>query len=110
MPSASQTREPRPWLIQTAWGREICQLEVTPPARDPAARSSSSRERGWRSMNRCSWTAISSSRRVPTDTDTVMAVSYPVSRPTPRLASWPAMIARWISEVPSQILSTRSSR
>src|SRR5829696_3866026 len=74
LPSASQTREPRPWLIQTAWGREICQLEVTPPASDPAARSSRSREPGWRSRNRCSWTAISSSRRVPTDIGTVMTL------------------------------------
>ena len=110
MPSASQTRLPAPWLIQTAWGREICQLEVTPPARDLDARSSRSRERGWRSRKRRYWTAISSSRRVPSVTDTVMAASYPVSRATPRLASWSAMMARWISEVPSQILSTRSSR
>ena len=106
MPSASQTRLPWPWLIQTAWGREICQLEVTPPASDPAARSSRARERGWRSMNCFSWAAISSSRR----SAPVMAVSYPVSGPAPRLASWSAMIDRWISEVPSQILSTRSSR
>jgi hypothetical protein len=33
-------------------------------------------------------------------------VSYPISRATPRLASWLAMIARWISEVPSQMRST----
>src|SRR5262249_59540562 len=29
---------------------------------------------------------------------------------TPRLRSWSAMMLRWISEVPSQIRSTRSSR
>src|SRR5206468_4144423 len=36
--------------------------------------------------------------------------SYPTIAGTPRLKSWSATITRWISEVPSQIRSTRSSR
>ena len=40
----------------------------------------------------------------------VLARRHPTTRPTPRFSRARAMISRWISEVPSQILSTRSSR
>ncbi len=40
----------------------------------------------------------------------LVAVGHPTTRPTPRFSSARAMISRWISEVPSQIRSTRSSR
>ena len=35
---------------------------------------------------------------------------YPTTRPTPRFSSARATMSRWISEVPSQIRSTRNSR
>ena len=40
----------------------------------------------------------------------VWPAAHPTTRPTPRFSSARAMIIRWISEVPSQIRSTRSSR
>ncbi len=63
VPSTSYTFEPRPWLIHTAWGREICQLEVTPPARLARARASSWPEVGWRSRKMFSCCSISWSNR-----------------------------------------------
>ena len=51
LPSTSQTWEPWPWLIQTAWGWAICQLEVAPPARDLAASAIMAVLRGCRRTN-----------------------------------------------------------
>src|SRR5262245_48256646 len=50
-PSTSQTLDPRPRSIQIGCGREICQLEVTPPARDLRATVSSRVASGARSKN-----------------------------------------------------------
>ena len=52
LPSTSQTWEPSPWLIHTAWGWAICQLDVAPPASTERASAISSVLRGWR------WTKI----------------------------------------------------
>ncbi len=51
LPSTSQTWEPWPWLIQTACGCAICQLEVAPPASDLAASAIIAVLRGWRRTN-----------------------------------------------------------
>ena len=51
LPSTSQTWEPWPWLIHTAWGCAICQLEVAPPASDFAASAIMAVLRGCRRTN-----------------------------------------------------------
>src|SRR5688572_4157672 len=51
LPSTSQTWEPWPWLIHTACGSAICQLEVAPPASDLAASAIMAVLRGWRRTN-----------------------------------------------------------
>ena len=45
------TWEPSPWLIQTACGCAICQLDVAPPASDRAASAIIAVLRGWRRTN-----------------------------------------------------------
>ena len=51
LPSTSQTWEPSPWLIQTAWGSAICQFDVAPPASERAAAAIMAVLRGWRRTN-----------------------------------------------------------
>ena len=63
LPSASQTFEPTPRSIQIGCGREICQLEVTPPASERRARRASSADRACRDRKRASCSAISASSR-----------------------------------------------
>src|ERR1035438_10165794 len=66
VPSTSYIFEPTPWLIHTVWGRVICQLEVTPPARARTARWLSCQDRGWRSRKICSCSATTTSNRLST--------------------------------------------
>jgi acyl-CoA dehydrogenase len=81
-------------LIQTAWGRAICQLEVTPPASERRARSSSARERGWRPRKMRSCSTISSSSRARSllvvETSTVMCALLSARRSEPPCRAWPA--------------------
>src|SRR5215217_454295 len=65
LPSTSQTWEPWPWLIQTACGWAICQLEVAPPASDSDASAIMAVLRGWRRTNFSDSDSMRESTTVP---------------------------------------------
>ncbi len=61
VPSTSKIRDPEPWLIHTAWGSAICQLDVAPPARWLRERSISRPLAGCRARKRSDSSRISRS-------------------------------------------------
>src|SRR5258708_1484642 len=60
-----------PWLSQPGCGREICQLETTPPASEPFASAASLADSGWRltKISSCAWIISASDGREPPVTE-----------------------------------------